>query len=210
MGLDTTVVEVSYLIDAALLKAHVSSGVSLYAKNLFGTTSIYTDWYRTGNDGFPHNRDGSPSYAACVDFLGYKDIGGKTMLLLIDGSMEAKMRMVRRYASGRWRPSMMRGEQHLHVAGRRGRRFSGLRFFSLRNGPISWISRMQATTSAKRQLQTIRLRRRSTIQNAMAYDAAASGRVSIGTMERTRSTRAISEKRTGSTFSRCADRVEER
>jgi hypothetical protein len=53
--------------------------------------------------------------------------------------------------------------------------------------------------------QTIRLRRRSTIQNAMAYDAAASGYLSIGTMERTKSTRAISEKRTGSSFSRWAD-----
>src|ERR1700722_11471308 len=40
-GLDTTVVETTYLIDAALLKGHVSSGVTLCAKNLFGATSIY-------------------------------------------------------------------------------------------------------------------------------------------------------------------------
>jgi hypothetical protein len=39
-GLDTAVVEASYLIDAALLKGHVSSGVTLCAKNLFGATSI--------------------------------------------------------------------------------------------------------------------------------------------------------------------------
>src|SRR5579859_7879989 len=65
---------------------------------------------------------------------------------------------------------------------------------------------MQTTTCAKRLWQTIRLRRRSTIQNAMAYDAAASGYSSIGTMERTRSIRGISEKRAGSSFSRWADR----
>ena len=84
-GLDTAVVEAAYLIDAALLKGHVSSGVSLCAKNLFGATSIHTDWHKNAHDGFPHNRDGSPSYAAYVDFLGHKDMGGKTMLFLIDG-----------------------------------------------------------------------------------------------------------------------------
>src|SRR5258708_40202967 len=52
---------------------------------------------------------------------------------------------------------------------------------------------MRTTTCAKPLWQTIRRRRRSTIQNAMAYDAAASGYLSIGTMQ-TRSTRAISEK----------------
>src|SRR5277367_6714986 len=52
----------------------------------------------------------------------------------------------------------------------------------------------------------IRLRRRSTILNAMASDAAALAYMSIGTMERTRSTQAISERRTGSSFSRWVDR----
>src|SRR6201981_490077 len=42
-GLDTTVMEAAYLIDAAVLRAHVSSGVTLCAKNLFGATSINTD-----------------------------------------------------------------------------------------------------------------------------------------------------------------------
>jgi len=84
-GLDTTVTDAAYLIDAALLKAHVSSGVTLCAKNLFGATSIHPDWHKNAHDGFPHNRDGSPSYAAIVDFLGHKDLGEKTMLFLIDG-----------------------------------------------------------------------------------------------------------------------------
>jgi hypothetical protein len=84
-GLDTVVVGAAYLIDAALLKGHVSSGVSLCAKNLFGATSIFTDWHKNAHDGFRHNADGSPSYAAYVDYLGHKDLGEKIILFIIDG-----------------------------------------------------------------------------------------------------------------------------
>jgi hypothetical protein len=84
-GLDTTVVEASYLIDAAVLRGHVSSGVTLCAKNLFGATSIYTDWRKNAHDGFRHNSDGSASYSVFVDFLGHKDLGEKTILFVIDG-----------------------------------------------------------------------------------------------------------------------------
>src|SRR5271156_538019 len=49
-GLDTVVVDAAYLIDAAVLRAHVSSGVTLCAKNLFGATSIYTDWRKNAHD----------------------------------------------------------------------------------------------------------------------------------------------------------------
>jgi hypothetical protein len=84
-GLDTTVVEATYLIDAAVLRAHVSSGVTLCAKNLFGATSINPDWRKNAHDGFHHNKDGSASYSAFTDFLGHKDLGEKTMLFIIDG-----------------------------------------------------------------------------------------------------------------------------
>jgi hypothetical protein len=84
-GLDTTVTEATYLIDAALLKGHVSSGVTLCAKNLFGATSINPDWRKNAHDGFRHNVDGSSSYSAFVDYLGHKDLGEKTILFLIDG-----------------------------------------------------------------------------------------------------------------------------
>jgi hypothetical protein len=84
-GLDTTVIEAAYLIDAALLKGHVSSGVTLCAKNLFGATSIDPDWHKNAHDGFRHNLDGLASYAAFVDYLGHKDLGEKTILFLIDG-----------------------------------------------------------------------------------------------------------------------------
>ena len=84
-GLDTTVVEAAYLINAAVLRAHVSSGVTLSAKNLFGATSINPDWHKNAHDGFQHNKDGSASYSAFTDFLGHKDLGEKTMLFVIDG-----------------------------------------------------------------------------------------------------------------------------
>jgi Domain of unknown function (DUF362) len=84
-GLDTTVLEATYLIDAAVLRAHVSSGVTLCAKNLFGATSINTDWRKNAHDGFHHNSDGSASYSAFTDYLGHKDLGEKTILFIIDG-----------------------------------------------------------------------------------------------------------------------------
>jgi hypothetical protein len=84
-GLDTTVVEASYLIDAALLKGHVGTGVTLCAKNLFGATSINSDWHKNAHDGFDHKRDRSANYSAFTDFLGHRDLGEKTALFLIDG-----------------------------------------------------------------------------------------------------------------------------
>jgi hypothetical protein len=43
-GIDTVAVDVAYLIEAALLKGHVSTGVTLGAKNYFVATSIDPDW----------------------------------------------------------------------------------------------------------------------------------------------------------------------
>src|SRR5580658_5138480 len=61
---------------------------------------------------------------------------------------------------------------------------------------------MPITTCANLPWQTIHLRRLSMILNATASDAAALAYTNIGTMGQTRSTRAISEKRTGSSFSK--------
>jgi hypothetical protein len=103
------VVEAAYLIDAAVLRARVSSGVTLCAKNLFGATSINTDWRKNAHDGFHHNSDGSASYSAFTDYLGHKDLGEKTILFIIDGLYGNDNVDVRLIASGRWRPSTMLG-----------------------------------------------------------------------------------------------------
>jgi hypothetical protein len=108
-GLDTTVVEAAYLIDAAVLRAHVSSGVTLCAKNLFGATSINTDWRKNAHDGFHHNSDGSASDSAFADYLVIKTSARKRFFLLLMGSMETTTWMVRLIASGTWRHSTMLG-----------------------------------------------------------------------------------------------------
>src|SRR6266436_7652049 len=61
---------------------------------------------------------------------------------------------------------------------------------------------MPITTCANLPWRMTRLRRLSMILNATASDAAASAYTNIGTMGQTRNTRAISEKRTGSNFSK--------
>ncbi|HXB56785.1 MAG TPA: DUF362 domain-containing protein [Vicinamibacteria bacterium] len=83
-GIATAALEATYLIDASVLKGHVSSGVTLSAKNLFGLTSIDPDWHKNAHNGFGPKRDGTPSYSAFTDFLGHKDMGEKTVLFLMD------------------------------------------------------------------------------------------------------------------------------
>src|SRR6202030_1211484 len=74
--------------------------------------------------------------------------------------------------------------------------------FSLRNGPIFRILRMPITTCANLPWRMTHLRKLSMILNATAFDAAALAYTNIGTMGPIRSTRAISDKRTGSNFSK--------
>ena len=85
-GLATCMAEADYVIDLALLKGHVSQGVTLCAKNFFGCTSIEDDWHKNAHSsGFSQNREGKYQYSVYPDFMGHKDLGGKTMLFLIDG-----------------------------------------------------------------------------------------------------------------------------
>jgi len=85
-GLATCIVEANYVINMALMKGHVSQGVTLCAKNYFGCTSIEADWRKnTHSAGFSQNRKGLKTYSVYTDYMGHKDLGGKTMLFLIDG-----------------------------------------------------------------------------------------------------------------------------
>ena len=84
-GIATAFTEADYVINMALLKGHVGQGVTLCAKNWYGCMSIHADWRKNYHDNFDQNRDGMAKYITFVDFMGHKDLGGKTMLWLIDG-----------------------------------------------------------------------------------------------------------------------------
>jgi hypothetical protein len=81
-----------YMINLALLRAHFMAGVTLTAKNHFG--SVY----------FPNDGGWSPmvlhntimrtlplgSYNALVDLIGHRHLGGKTLLYMLDGLYSAE------------------------------------------------------------------------------------------------------------------------
>jgi hypothetical protein len=85
-GLATCFVEADYVINMALMKGHVSQGVTLSSKNFFGCVDIETDWRKNAHgSGFSQNREGKRQYSVYPDFIGHKDLGAKTILFLIDG-----------------------------------------------------------------------------------------------------------------------------
>ena len=84
-GLAKCIVDADYLINSALLKTHKGPGVTLTAKNWYGATDINLQWRKNAHNNFDQNRNGTPKYMTFVDFMGHKDLGGKTLLWLIDG-----------------------------------------------------------------------------------------------------------------------------
>ncbi|MBN2350813.1 MAG: DUF362 domain-containing protein [Bacteroidales bacterium] len=85
-GLATCFVEADYVINLALMKGHVTQGVTLVAKNFFGCTSIETDWRKNAHcSGFSQSQEGKRQYSVYPDFIGHKDLGEKTILYLVDG-----------------------------------------------------------------------------------------------------------------------------
>jgi hypothetical protein len=85
-GLAECFTKATYVINMAIMKGHVSQGVSLCAKNFFGCTNIETDWRKNSHSsGFSQSREGKRQYSVYPDFMGHKDLGAKTILFLIDG-----------------------------------------------------------------------------------------------------------------------------
>ncbi|MCX6143065.1 MAG: DUF362 domain-containing protein [Ignavibacteriales bacterium] len=66
--------DATYLINMSLLKAHVSLGITLTAKNHYGSI-----------DKRDHRRFDPGSYDPLVDIIGSKHVGQKTILYVIDG-----------------------------------------------------------------------------------------------------------------------------
>lgn len=79
--------EAKYLINMANLKSHTMAGVTLCAKNHYGSLfrkppeKGYYDMHET----LPRPVPGSGHYRALVDLMGHAHIGGKTLLYFIDG-----------------------------------------------------------------------------------------------------------------------------
>ncbi|MBN2534400.1 MAG: DUF362 domain-containing protein [Spirochaetales bacterium] len=74
--------DADYLINLALLKKHESeTAVTLCGKNHFGSIKNCSTIHDTIHD----HINGMGSYNSLVDLLGHKEIGGKTLLFIIDG-----------------------------------------------------------------------------------------------------------------------------
>lgn len=88
----TVVTQASYLIIVPALKAHSRAGVSLCGKLHFGTNLIGSATHLHGGLIAPNNtvskpdplRRGYGSYRTQVDLMGHKDLGGKTVLFVVD------------------------------------------------------------------------------------------------------------------------------
>lgn len=115
------VTEAKYLINMALFRAHQLFGVTVCGKNLFG--SIY--WPSNGGwTPSPLHNFGSRdlpmgSYNCLVDLIGHPQLGGKTLLYLVDGLYGARHQNgeVIRYSSfgNNWTSSLFASQDPLAI-----------------------------------------------------------------------------------------------
>jgi len=86
------VTQAKYLINIALMRAHTLFGVTLCAKNHFGTTYFPGErgWTPSPLHAYGSRRDSMGSYNCLVNLNGHKHLDGKTLLYMIDGLYPAK------------------------------------------------------------------------------------------------------------------------
>jgi hypothetical protein len=89
--------DAAYMINMAVFKKHHRSGISLTSKNHFGSVTPFTgDAFHLhpslpmpdptiGSEGWQHPNGEYGVYRCFVDIMGHKDLGGKTILFLVDG-----------------------------------------------------------------------------------------------------------------------------
>ena len=114
--------EAEYLINLANLKAHGGTGITLCAKNNFGSlirTPVQKGYYDLHGPSFSKEEK---SYRPLVDFMGHRHIGGKTMLYLIDGlypGIHPKDPAPRRWSSppfnGGWASSLLASQDPVAI-----------------------------------------------------------------------------------------------
>jgi hypothetical protein len=87
-------VEASYLINLANLKSHNDmAGITLCAKNHYGSLirrPARVEGYFDMHNDLSFNRPGMGHYRPLVDLMGHEQLGGKTVLYLIDGLYAGK------------------------------------------------------------------------------------------------------------------------
>ena len=81
--LPQAVTDASYLINIALLKGHEISGVTLCAKNHFGSIPFPARMHGTHTVSQMTGAEGD--YSAYVDLMGCPNLGKKTLLYIVDG-----------------------------------------------------------------------------------------------------------------------------
>jgi hypothetical protein len=89
----TSFAEADYLINFAILKSHDSGGITVCGKNHYGSLLRNPDRTLKGqrydyydmHASLPVNRRGMGHYRALVDLMGHPELGGKTVLYLVDG-----------------------------------------------------------------------------------------------------------------------------
>jgi hypothetical protein len=85
--------EADYMINFAILKSHDSGGITVCGKNHYGSLIRNPDRSLKGqrydyydmHASLPVNRRGMGHYRAIVDLMGHPELGGKTVLYLVDG-----------------------------------------------------------------------------------------------------------------------------
>lgn len=85
--LPTCFVEAEYFVNLANFKSHSLAGVTLGAKNHYGSLIRIpvADGYYDMHLSLASEIPAAGSYRALVDLLGHADLGGKTLLYLVDG-----------------------------------------------------------------------------------------------------------------------------
>jgi hypothetical protein len=86
------VTEAKYVINMALLRPHGMAGVTLTAKNHFGSVHFPDDggWSPRILHNSVLRTQPMGSYNALVDLMGHRHLGGKTMLYILDGLYTAE------------------------------------------------------------------------------------------------------------------------
>jgi len=99
-------VQADYLINMANLKSHNDmAGITLCAKNHYGSLvrkPARIEGYYDMHKDLPYNTPGNGHYRPLVDLMGHKQLGGKTLLYIIDGlyaGKHAKERAPRKWNS---------------------------------------------------------------------------------------------------------------